>query len=71
VETIAEGDSRFTMSLIGIADYDAEPTVTTVVGSVVDGSWGGRPLTGAPVRGSAERVAGTTFRGLLVITPSR
>jgi len=70
-ETITRGDSSFTMSLLGVADYNAEPDVTTVIGSVVEGSWMHRPLTGALVRGSAERVAGTTFRGLVVITPPR
>jgi len=68
-ETIMQGDSRFTMSLRGIANYNVEPDATSVIGRVVEGSWLDRPLTGALVRGSAERVAGTTFRGVLVITP--
>jgi hypothetical protein len=68
-ETITQGDSQVTINLVGTADYNAEPTVTNVLGSVVGGSWLGRPLTGALVRGSAERVIGTTrFRGLLTIT---
>ena len=69
VETITRGDSTFTMNLVGIFDYNAEPDVTQVLGSVVSGSWLGRPLTGALVQGSAERVFGTTLRGELVITP--
>ena len=55
-------------SNVGILDYNAEPDVTDVLGSVVSGSWRGRPLMGAVVRGSAERVTDTAFRGLLVIT---
>lgn len=68
-ETISRGDSAFTMNLVGVVDYNAEPDVTDVLGSVVSGSWRGRPLAGALVRASAERVTETTFRGLLVITP--
>lgn len=70
-ETFARDDSAFTMNLAGTVDYNAEPDVTYVYGSVISGSWHGRPLTGALVRGSAERVAGTTFQGLLVISPPR
>jgi hypothetical protein len=70
-ETISRGNaSTFTMNLVGILAQSAEPEVTYVLGSVVSGSWHGRPLTGALVRGAAERVAGTTtFRGRLTITP--
>jgi len=68
-ETFSRGDSAFTMNLVGTVDYSAEPDATEVLGNVASGTWRGRPLSGALVRGSAERVAGTTFRGVLVITP--
>ena len=71
VETITRGESTFTMNLVGTMDYNVDPTVTQVLGSVVSGSWLGRPLVGALVQGSAERVFGTTFQGLLVISPQR
>ena len=71
VETFTRGGSTFTMNLVGTMDYNAEPDVTQVLGSVVSGSWLGRPLIGALVQGSAERVFGTTFQGLLVISPQR
>jgi len=69
VETFTRGGSSFTMNLVGIFDYNADPDVTQVLGSVISGSWLGQPLTGALVQGSAERVFGTTVRGLLVISP--
>jgi hypothetical protein len=69
VETIAQGDSTFTMNLVGTMDYNAEPDITRVLGSVVSGTWRGRPLSGALVQGSARRLFGTTLRGALVIVP--
>ena len=68
-ETFSRGESTVTMNLVGTVDYSAEPDVTEVLGNVATGTWRGRPLSGALVRGSAERVTGTTFRGVLVITP--
>jgi hypothetical protein len=69
VETLSQGGSEFTMNLVGTMDYNAEPDATEVLGSVVSGSWDGRPLSGALVQGSAERVFGSTLRGSLLITP--
>jgi len=68
-ETFSHRGSEFTMKLVGILDYGAEPDVTEILGSVVSGSWRHRPLVGALVRGSAVRVADNTFRGRLVLTP--
>ena len=69
VETFTRHGKGFTMNLLGVADYGVDPTVTDVVGVVARGSWLGRPLAGALVRGSAARVGGPTFRGVLRITP--
>ena len=50
-------------------NYNAEPDSTQVLGSVIRGSWLGRPLTGALVEGSAERVSGSIIAGVLTIKP--
>jgi len=71
VETISSREGAFTMRLLGIADYTADPTVTHVIGTVQEGSWRGRDLTDASITIVARRAFATTFRGVIRLRPAR
>ena len=71
VEEISAPQGEFTMQLLGIADYTADPTVTHVIGTVQEGSWRGRDLTGAGITVVARRAFATTFRGVIRLRPAR
>jgi len=70
-ETISAPQGSFTMQLLGIADYRADPTVTYVIGTVQEGSWRGRDLTGASITIVARRAFATSFRGVIRLRPAR
>ena len=71
VETVASRDGRFTMRLLGVFDFAAEPDVTHVIGTVESGTWRGRDLTGAGVTARATRAFATTLRGVIRVSPAR
>jgi hypothetical protein len=71
VETISSPAGSFTMRLLGIVDYTADPDVTYVIGTVERGSWRGRDLTGASITVLAKRAFATTFRGVIRVRPAR
>ena len=71
VETISSREGALTMRLLGIADFAADPTVTYVIGTVQEGSWRGRDLTGASITIVARRAFATTFRGVIRLRPAR
>jgi hypothetical protein len=71
LETISAPRGTFTMRLLGIADYRVDPTVTYVIGTVQEGSWRGRDLTGASITVLARRAFATTFRGVIRLRPAR
>jgi len=72
-ETLSSAKGSITMSLVGVLDLNSEPNVTVLKGYVIRGTWNGRNLAGATVRGKAHRVTPGIgiFEGWVKITPSR
>lgn len=68
-ETVSSSRGTFTMKHVGINVFSAEPPAIHVLGVVSEGTWDGRPLTGALLRIRAHGVPPSSVRGMIQIRP--